>query len=278
MNRLSQLLAINRERFDALMTQRMRVLLIVSITLGVLVAILAVPRISQNQSYHNFADQRNLLGVSNFLNVISNAPFFLVGTLGLFFLWQQRASSAGCAFIEESEQWPYVVLFLGVVLIGFGSAYYHLCPDNARLAWDRLPMTLVFMSFFSATIVERISMKAGLWLLLPLVGVGIGSVIYWHLSELKGMGDLRPYVMVQFYPVLAIPFIVLLFPPRYTRGTDLLGIVALYAAAKVFELLDAEIFAIGRIVSGHTLKHLVAAIATYWILRMLRKRHPLAAK
>ena len=278
MNRLSQLLAINRERFDALMTQRMRLFVVVSLTLGVIVAILAVPRISQNQSYHNFADQRNLLGISNFLNVISNAPFFLVGTLGLFFLWQQRASDAGCAFIEESEQWPYVVLFLGVVLIGFGSAYYHLLPDNARLAWDRLPMTLVFMSFFSATIVERISMKAGLWLLLPLVGVGIGSVIYWHLSELKGMGDLRPYVMVQFYPVLAIPFIVLLFPPRYTRGTDLLGIVALYAAAKVFELLDAEIFAIGRIVSGHTLKHLVAAIATYWILRMLRKRHPLAAK
>ncbi len=106
-------------------------------------------------------------------------------------------------------------------------------------------MTLIFISFLTATIAERISIKAGLRLLLPLVSIGIGSVIYWHLGELRGLGDLRPYIMVQFYPMIAIPLIVLLFPSRYTRSADVLAIGALYAVAKVFELLDAEIFALG---------------------------------
>ncbi|MFQ5824358.1 MAG: ceramidase domain-containing protein [bacterium] len=265
-------------RLNALMTQHTRLLVITTITLAVIVVLLALPPIPQSQAYHSFVDQRTLLGISNFLNVISNAPFFLVGTLGLFFLWQKRATDAGGAFVKSSEQWPYGVFFCGVVLTGFGSVYYHLAPDNARLFWDRLPMTLVFMSFFAAILTERISVKAGLLSLLPLVSFGIGTVIYWHWSELRGVGDLRLYIMVQFYPILAIPLIVLLFPSKYTRSTDLLGVFALYAVAKGFELLDTKIFALGRIVSGHTLKHLAAAFATYWILQMLRNRHPLTTK
>jgi len=276
MNRLSWILSINGERLHALMTQRTRLLLIASVTLLVIVVILALPPIPQSQLYHSFADHRTLFGIPNFLNVISNAPFFLVGTLGLFSLIQQRASDSGGVFIEKPERWPYAVLFLGVTLTCFGSGYYHLAPDNARLVWDRLPLTLVFMSFFAAIIAERISVKAGCLSLFPLVTIGIGSVIYWQLSERSGLGDLRLYIMVQFYPMLAIPLIALLFPSRYTRNTDLLGVMAFYAVAKVFELLDVKIFALSRLVSGHTLKHLFAAIATYWILRMLRNRHPLA--
>lgn len=277
MNRLSWLFVPTGKQLDALMTRRTRQLVIASITLSLSVAILALPPIPQNQAYHSFADQRTLFGIPNFLNVISNALLFLVGTLGLIFLRRQRASDAGRAFIESSELWPYVVLFLGVVLTCFGSVYYHLAPDNARLFWDRSPMTLVFMSFFAAIIAERISVKAGLLSLLPLVTVGIGSVIYWYLSELRGQGDLRPYIMVQFYPILAIPLMVFFFPSRYTRSIDIIGVLVFYAVAKVFELLDAKIFALGRIVSGHTLKHLIVAIAVYWILRMIRNRHPTAA-
>ncbi|MFQ5863873.1 MAG: ceramidase domain-containing protein [bacterium] len=204
MNRLSWNLAMNGEWLGGLMTQRTRLLVVGSITLAAVVAILALPPIPQSQTYHRFADQRTLLGIPNFLNVISNAPFFIVGLLGLFFLWRQRASDASGAFAERSEQWPYLLLFSGVALTCFGSVYYHLAPDNARLVWDRLPMSLIFMSFLAAIIVERISVKAGLLLLLPLVTVGIGSVIYWHWSELRGVGDLRLYIMVQFYPGLAM--------------------------------------------------------------------------
>ncbi len=254
-------------------TRRARFLAIAGLTLAAIMVILALPPIPQNQSYHKFADQRTLLGVSNFLDVISNVPFILVGLPGLIFLWQQRAAEAG-AFVERRELWAYGVLFFGLALTGFGSAYYHLAPDSARLIWDRLPLTLVFMAILAATIAERISMTAGFRLLLPLVCLGVGSVIYWHWSELQGQGDLRPYILVQYYPMLAIPLIIYLFPSRYTRTSDLLMVVAVYVVAKIFELLDAKIFALGQIVSGHTLKHLAAAVATYWILRMVQKRHP----
>ena len=251
----------------------MKRLLIPGLALTAIAIVLALPSIPQDSSYHDFADRRGWLAIPNFLDVVSNLPFVLVGILGLSFLWRQRQTSG--FFVESSEQWPYAVLFLGVALTGVGSAYYHLAPDNARLTWDRLPMTLIFTSFFAAVIAERISLKAGLRSLLPLVGLGIGSVIYWHLSELGGAGDLRPYILVQFYPLLAIPLLALLFPPRYTRSMDLLIVAVIYAAAKVFERLDAAIFSLGRIASGHTLKHLLAATAAYWILRMLQKRHPL---
>ena len=251
----------------------MRRLLIPGLGLVAIAIALALPPIPQDTSYHDFADRREWLAIPNFLDVISNLPFVLTGILGLSFLWRRRKN--GGIFVESSEQWPYVVLFMGVALTGFGSAYYHLAPDNARLTWDRLPMTLIFTSFFAATIAERVSLKAGLRSLLPLVGLGIGSVVYWHLSELRGAGDLRPYILVQFYPLLTIPLLALLFPPRYTRSVDLLIIAAIYAAAKVFELLDAAIFSLGRIASGHTLKHLLAAAAACWILRMLQKRRPL---
>ena len=250
--------------------QRTRLLAILGLTLVVIVVILMWPPVPQDRSYHNFADQRMLLGIPNFFDVISNAAFVLVGMLGLLFLYRQSASNA---FPEKAELWPYAVLFLGLALTGMGSAYYHLAPANARLTWDRLPLTLVIMPFFAATIAERVSAKAGLWLLFPLVAVGLGSVIYWHWSEAQGAGDLRLYILVQYYPMLAIPLIVLLFPSRYTRGPDVLVVLGLYAVAKAFEVFDAVIFAQGGFVSGHTLKHLVAGVATYWILRMLRKRH-----
>lgn len=254
---------------------RIRLLLVVFLTLIVVMVVLALPPIPESRLYHDFADQRDFFGVPNFLNVASNIPLLLIGGLGLLFLWRQPASAV---FVERLERWPYVILFLGVVLVCFGSGYYHLAPDNARLVWDRLPMTLIFMSFLTAVMVERISLKIGLWLFLPLVGVGLGSVVYWYLGELRGAGDLRPYAMVQYYSALAILVIAPLFPSRYTRGKDHLGVLAFYVAAKALEILDAEIFTFVRIVSGHTLKHLVAAVAAYWILRMLRRRHPAAAK
>lgn len=76
---------------------------------------------------------------------------------------------------------------------------------------------------------------------------------------------------VQFLPMLIIPLIILLFPPKYIRGQDLLTVIGCYALSKVCELLDAEIFALGGWVSGHTLKHLVAALATGVLLRSLMK-------
>lgn len=278
MNRLSWISAINGEWAAAAMARRTRLWVVAALTVAVALAVFTRPPIPQTQSYNDFADQRTLLGVPNLLDTVSNVPFLLVGALGLSFVWRHRISTGG-AFIERVEKWPYTLFFLGAALTCFGSGYYHLAPNDDRLVWDRLPMTLVFMSFFAATIAERISVKAGVWLLLPLVTVGIGSVLYWHFSELRTTGgDLRWYVEVQYYPMLAIPLIAFLFSSRYTRGTYVFGVLALYALSKAFELLDASTFALSHIVSGHTLKHLTAAVALYYILWTLQKRHLLAAK
>jgi len=264
------------ERLEALMTRGIRLLVIAGVTLAAVLGIMTLPPIPQSQDYHNFADRRAWHGIPYSLNVISNAAFLLAGGLGLMFLSRQQGSTPGGAFAERAEQWPYAIFFLGVALTGLGSAYYHLAPDNSRLVWDRLPMATAFTAILAAIIAERISPMAGLWSLGPLVAAGIGSVVYWHVTELGGRGDLRPYILVQFYPMLAIPLIMFLFPSRYTGSADLLGAAALYALAKAFEAFDTQIFAIGRIVSGHTLKHLTAAMAAYLILRMLHKRRPLA--
>jgi hypothetical protein len=235
------------------------------LTIAVVVALALIPPISQDQAYHSFADQRAMFGMANFLNVISNAPFLLTGIAGLVYVLRSGRRS----FIESGERWAYVILFAGVALTCFGSGYYHAAPSDQRLVWDRLPMTLGFMSFFSATISERISTRLGQLLLLPLVVAGGASVFYWDISE-----DLRPYVGVQFYPLVAIPLAAMLFKSRYTRGSDIALIIGFYAGAKVLELLDAQILSIGNIVSGHSLKHVAAAGATWVILTMIRLRQP----
>jgi hypothetical protein len=238
--------------------------------------VLCVPPLPQDQSYHNFADQRALLGLKHFWNVVSNLPFLVVGALGLRFVLGRAALRPGGPFLEPAERWPFVLFFLGVGLTAFGSTWYHLQPANERLLWDRLPMTVAFMALFAAVLMERINYRLGLWLLPPLVVLGLLSALYWHWTEQQGRGDLRFYYLVQFYPMLVLPLLLLVFPARYTRTVDLFAALGWYIAAKVCEHpLDATLFAVGGLVSGHTLKHLLAALSAYWVLRWLRYRVPL---
>ncbi|HXA96606.1 MAG TPA: alkaline phytoceramidase [Candidatus Dormibacteraeota bacterium] len=236
-------------------------------------AALVLPPTPQDPAYHRLADTRPWLGVPNAFNVFSNAGFLLVGALGLFFLLGAGPRSSQ-SFEDAGERWPYAVFFGGLLLTGVGSGYYHWAPGNERLAWDRLPLAITLMGLLDATIAERVGVQPALRLLGPLVALGAGSVVYWHLTEAAGAGDLRPYALVQFFPLLAIPLMLWLSPARYTRGGLLLAAAATYALAKVAEWLDAGIFSVTRAVSGHTIKHLLAALAGYWILSMLRHRRP----
>jgi hypothetical protein len=250
------------------------------VTLAVVVVDLLLPRIPQPQSYHNFADQRSFLGIPNFGDVVSNLPFAIFGVMGLLFWWRlyrtrSHAEPDPRQFLDSRERWPYLMVFVGVLLTAFGSAYYHLEPSDARLVWDRLPMTIAFMSMVAALIAERISLRAGLLLLPVLILIGMSSVLVWYQSELNGVGDLRFYATVQAYSLMFL-LIALLLPPHYTRSADLVIVAGFYALAKVLETFDKQIFdALGHLVSGHTLKHLAAAGAGYWILRMLQRRRPL---
>jgi len=243
-----------------------RVRLFAAVALGGILAAFLLPSLRQPESYHHFADERTWAGIPNCLNVISNAGFLGVGLLGLRFLF------GGDHFIDPREKAAYMVFFLGVVCTCFGSSYYHWAPRNATLAWDRLPMTLAFMSLLAAMIAEHISVTAGARFLWPLVAAGAASVWWWRWTE-----NLWPYMAAQYFSIFLIGWLLSFFPPSYTRGADLLIVTGFYILAKIAEALDAQIYTLTKWISGHTLKHLIAAVAVYWVLRMLRKRAPRAS-
>jgi hypothetical protein len=253
-----------------LLSKRTGIWVLLGVTVAVACVAAVVPRFAQPLSYHQFADRRSWLGIPNFGDVASNLGFAVVGIWGL---WVLLRKPNRIMFLDARERWPYVIAFAGMFLVAVGSSYYHLAPDNARLVWDRLPMTVAFMALVDAMIAERISVRVGMILLPVLLLIGIGSVEQWHLSELRGAGDLRFYAALQVYAVLVL-LVILLLPPRYTRGADLLAVVGFYALAKALETTDRTVFAVGHVVSGHTLKHLAAAAAGWWIVRMLLKRAP----
>ena len=225
----------------------------------------------QDLAYHRMADARPLLGIPNCLNVLSNLPFAFVGLFGLGVVFRRKAGSAAL-FADPWERWPYAILFAGITLTTLGSGYYHLSPDNARLVWDRLPMTFGFMGLLTALLAERVGLQVGRLLFGPLLLLGAGSVVYWYWSEVHHHGDLRLYFLVQYGSLLLVLLLLLLYPARYPGSAYLVVGLGAYAVAKWLEAADQRIFALGQIVSGHTLKHLAAAGAIACLLTMLRAR------
>ena len=246
-------------------------------SVGVSLVAAILPSVPQPQEYHQFADRRVILSVPNFLNVASNLALLYSGLAGLIFLLRSSVTLCGTAFIQLSERWPYIVLFLSVVMTCIGSAYYHWAPDNERLLWDRMPIAIGITALLAATLVERVSLKVGLRLLPWLTFLGIGSVLYWYWSEKQGTGNLNYYIVIQFYSLLLIIMLGIILPSRYTHGAVMYRVIGLYGIAKIAESLDREIYALGGVISGHTLKHLLGALAVYWILRMLQRRSPVTA-
>ena len=241
--------------------------LLLAITLSAILAITLLPAIAQDVHYHDFADQRTLFGIPNFFNVASNMPYLLFGLMGCYLMLKESRIA-----IVLSIKHAYSFFFVGVALVCFGSGYYHLNPSNATLLWDRLPMTLAFMSFFTVIIAEYIHEKTARQLFFPLLLTGLVSVIYWYWSESVGQGDLRLYVLVQFLPIILMPLILLLLPTRFTYSHYYWLIIACYVLAKVFELADQFLFDALGFISGHSIKHLVSAIAPYLFYLALMNR------
>ena len=249
-----------------------RLQLLACLTVAFWAAVFLQAPIPQDPAYHQFADQRPLLGIPHCLNVISNLPFLLVGLWGFGAVFRLAADPGQQAFQHPADSLAYQVLFLSVALVGIGSAWYHLDPGNDTLLWDRLPMSIAFMAFLSAVLSERLARRAGTVALLPLIAFGIFSVLYWHFTERAGAGDLRYYIVVQGYPILFVPLMVRLLPSPYTRGSDLYVAALFYLLAKAAELLDLTVYEAVGFVSGHTLKHLLGALGAFWVLRMILLR------
>ena len=243
--------------------------LLALVAAGIAAALLAPP-IPQDPHYHDFADARRLLGIPAGLNVLSNLLFLWAGGAGLHALFVARTLA-----IVNRIRPAYAGFFAALVLVAAGSTVYHVAPANATLAWDRLAMTLGFMSFTTILLAERVSLDLARRLFPWLLAAGVASIVYWRLGDTGGGGDLRAYALVQFLPLALAPLILWLYPSRFTRRHELWWVLVLYGLAKAFELLDHEIYAALGVVSGHSLKHLAAGVACILVLRHLRRRSPL---
>ena len=241
--------------------------LLVAICVVALAAALLLPRIPQDPLYHNFADSHALFFIPNALNVLSNLIFLWIGVEGTLRLGGGRSFR-----IIDEMYYIYITFFVSLALIAAGSMYYHMAPDNPSLAFDRGAMTIAFTSFFTIIVGERVSLRFARLMFPWLVIAGIGSIVYWHFSELGGHGDLRPYAVVQFLPMLLIPFILLGFSSKFTRNADMWWLMAWYLVAKFCEVLDHQIYSFLTIISGHSLKHIAAGISCFILLRHMRLR------
>ncbi|WP_367607647.1 ceramidase domain-containing protein [Legionella sp. W05-934-2] len=250
------------------MPKRFHINYIVYVMLAVIPAILYllwVPRFPQWQSYHKFSDSRVFWMIPNFADVISNGLFLSFGIYGLILLVKNKNS-----LTNKPDTFVYSLLFIAIILTGIGSTYYHLSPNNATLVWDRIPMTVIFMTLLSLTIMQRIHPKLGLYLLLPFIVLGVFSVVYWYATELAGVGDLRPYALVQFYAMFIIVAILVLFRKPYPPTTAYLYVGFFYILAKLAEYYDRFIFDHFKLLSGHTIKHVAAAIGCYGFVMMVK--------
>jgi hypothetical protein len=205
------------------------------------------PSLPQDPAYHNFVDQRAMWGIPNAFDVLSNLPFLFFGLYGLWICLKNKTSL--------ERKLPEAIFFIGAFLVGFGSAYYHWRPNSTTLFWDRLPMTISFMSLLSMMLADEGKEKLGFKLLPVFLAIGLFSVLYWRWTD-----DLRPYALVQFGPMLWVPW--KLWQRGWSQSKYLWGMIAFYVGAKVLEFADRGVFHICcDAVSGHSLKHVCASFA-----------------
>lgn len=230
--------------------QKVLLKIVCAITIIAVLVVISIEPIHQNQAYHNFADKTAQFCIPNFWNVISNLPFIIIGALGL---WKTSKH-----FTDYALKKSFLFFFIGIFFTGFGSAWYHYNPNDESLVWDRLPMTISFMSFLSIIIGEFIDSNLGKKGLPWFLSVGILSVVYWVIFH-----DLRFYLLIQFLPILLIIVILLLSKNNPTSRKYFWFILLTYVLAKFLESFDIQIYKkTNELLSGHTLKHFAAAIAS----------------
>ncbi|VAW88627.1 Expressed protein precursor [hydrothermal vent metagenome] len=228
---------------------------VVGLIIAAIAVVFMVEPIPQDLAYHRFSDTNTLWGIANFWNVLSNLPFMIAGLYGLVAM--RRLDKESLEGVVKTVSW---LFFIGLFFTGIGSGYYHLSPSNSTLVWDRLPMTIAFMAFFTFVLSMHLGKRTGSLLLWPLVMVGIASVFYWDYTESIGAGDLRFYAMIQFLPMLLIPAVVLMFPTASYNTASVWAVITVYFAAKVSEYFDYQLYELIGM-SGHSLKHVIAALS-----------------
>jgi hypothetical protein len=237
------------------------------VTIGIVVIMAVYGRIAQPLHYNEFADGSAIFGIHHAADVLSNAGFALVAIWGWLTLWPRRRSD------RLRAGWPGYRLFLiGLLLTAFGSGFYHFAPDNARLIWDRLPIALACAGLLVGV---RGDTQPGLKTEFEAIVLGlfaVASVAWWVYTDSSSADDLRPYLLLQILPLVLIPLWQAMYRAPRTDRIAFAAAMGLYVLAKIAEVLDHEIADTFGFVSGHTLKHLIATMATAAVVWGLTRR------
>lgn len=234
-----------------------RLVLLWLLLAGAALAMLSA-RMAQPEEYHRFADTRSWLGIPNFLNVASNLPFMLAGAVAL---WDLR----GAALSDRPAGWIWRVFFAGMLLTGAGSAWYHWAPDHAGLFWDRLGMTIAFAAFTGGVFADRFGAVIGARVFWGALAAMAGGVLWWRAGF--GAGEnVAPYLIAMYGGAAITLYATLAFPSRQPGEQHAFVALALFSVAMLFDAwLDGPLLGAGGVLSGHTLKHFLGALAAAWL-------------
>ena len=218
------------------------------------------PMLPASAHQHTLADQRALWGIPCALDVLSNLPFAIAGLWGLVAL---RRVAPG--MLDAPSRALASLFFAGLVCTAAGSALYHWQPQDAGLLWDRLGMVLPFAGLLGLAGASRVSARAGAAAAGTVLLAGPLAVLWWSHS-----GNLLPWAVVQLGGMLVVLALACLPRRDGALALHLGAVMALYALAKFFEAADHAVFeATGQAVSGHSLKHVLAAAAAWPVLEAL---------
>ena len=234
-------------------------LLLAVAALAALAALL--PATGLPAGYHDFADQRTLLGLPHALDVLSNLPFAVMGAWGLWWLRRVPLDRLGTA-----QRGLAVLFFVGLMATAFCSSSYHLDPHDAGLCIDRVGMSLAFAGLLGLAAADRIGTRAGVALAaLVAVAAPATALVAWL------GGNMTPWAVLQGGGLVLLAALALRRPQPRALGFSIIGVIAFYAVAKALELADAPVFALTQqLISGHSAKHLVAALAGWPVVRALQ--------
>lgn len=236
-------------------------------TVIICVLLLMYGPITQLPHYHEFADQSSWLGLPHTSDVLSNIGFAAVACWGMVRLWPLRYNPAFYA-----GRYGYSLFLVSLLLTAFGSGYYHLAPDNARLVWDRLPTALTCAGLLAAVRAENVPRDNGKTGTFLLAVFAVISVDWWRITDQSGVGDLRPYLLLQLLPLIVIPMWQAIYRAPQSDRIAFVAAGVTYVLAKVAEINDHQIQSLLGCISGHTIKHLLATLAAWFIVKGLLQR------
>lgn len=235
-------------------------MMLIAAALGLLALVAFGPFITQPAHQHAFADQRIWQGIPYAMDVLSNLSFAMWGLAGAFALFglPKRAK-------QNTENALAGLFFAGLVLTAVVSSWYHLQPDDAGLGVDRLGMVIAFAGLLGLAVAGRISHRAGAAMAATVLLLGPMSVWFWLAS-----GNVLPWLVIQFGGIAIILWMAFSKPLHGALAVRWGVVIAVYVIAKLLEAADHQIYELtSHVISGHSLKHLVASFAAWPVVTAL---------